>query len=416
MTQRIDRRTFMRGAGVAIALPMLEAMPVQATRGSAAPVKRLVCATNGFGMYRDAFFPKKPGPGYVMPKLLKSFEAVRKDVTVLSNLDHGLSGGHECTPTLLTGIHLKHAHRFPEGNVSLDQKAAEFVGAATRFPSIQCGAGGGPAISWTRSGVSRPPRDAARTFEALFLEGSKEEKQKLAHDLKVNRSILDTVNSQAKSIRRTLGPSDQRKLDEYLTAIRNLEKTFVMSQGWLDKPKPRVDQEAPPSIKSITSLEIQYDLIALALQTDSTRIATLSADTATADFNLKYSYHKYSHHGHVPELVTGLLTIEGYQMDQLARFIGKLKALDDPINGGSLLDHTMILFGTGMATGGHSTKNLPLLLAGGGFKHGEHKVYPEETRKRVPASNLLLSMLLNFGVETDRFGQSTGTLPGLEKA
>ena len=247
-------------------------------------------------------------------------------------------------------------------------------------------------------------------------EGSKDDKRKVAHDLKINRSILDTVNDQAKLLQKSLGTSDRRKLDEYLTSIRNLEKKFVMGQGWLDKPKPRVSMKAPGSIKGITSLQIQYDLIALALQTDSTRVVTLSADTATADFDLKYSYHKYSHHGHEGKLVKGLLTIERYQMEQFARFIGKLKTLNDPINGGTLLDHTMVMFGTGMATGGHATKNLPLLLAGGGFKHGEHKVYPADSRKRIPASNLLLSLLQNYGCEVDSFGQSTGTLKGLEKA
>ena len=156
------------------------------------------------------------------------------------------------------------------------------------------------------------------------------------------------------------------------------------------------------------------ELIALAIETDSTRAITLSSGFANGDFGLAGGYHGFSHHGEREKEVAALKLIENNKMRQMAHLLDLLNSKPDPVNGGTLLDHTMVMFGCGMATGPHSTKNLPLLVAGGGFKHGESKVYPEEKSKRIPASNLLLSMLQNFGVETDRFGPSTGTLTGFE--
>ena len=156
------------------------------------------------------------------------------------------------------------------------------------------------------------------------------------------------------------------------------------------------------------------ELMALAVETDSTRVMTMASGFANGDFGLQGGYHGFSHHGEIPEKTNALQLIEGNQIHQMSYLIDLLKQKDDPINGGKLFDHTMILFGCGMATGTHSCKNMPLVLAGGGFKLGQHHALPEQDPYRVKACNLLLSMLQNFGLEVDRFGTSTGTLSGLE--
>lgn len=409
-----------------MALPFLEAM-IPARRAHAAtslkgvasaPVKRMVCVGNPFGMYADGFFPEENGSNYTLPSVLEPFEAHRSDLTIFSNLDHGVTGGHRGVHALLSGVRIQDAGHMPEGNITLDQKAADFIGAGTRFPSLNTATSGGCEMSWTRTGVRVPPiKDLGSVFEALFVEQGAEAKQHRAKELRLNASVLDAVRGQAKSLQRRLGKSDQEKLDEYFTSVRELEKKIGMSKEWLGRPKPSIDMKRPKAGTSVDDLPILYDLILLALQTDSTRVATVEVDftSGIADLGVKSSYHKYSHHGMLEELVQGLILIEKYQMKHFARFLGKLKATEDPLNGGNLLDHTMVLFGSGMGNGSsHSNKDLPMLLAGGGFKHGQHLRLPEAKNERVPLCNLYLSMLQNFGLEVDRFGTSSGTLTGLE--
>ena len=218
---------------------------------------------------------------------------------------------------------------------------------------------------------------------------------------------------QAKSLQQQLGKQDRRKLDEYFGSVRSLERKIVQQEPWIDRPKPKTDV-LEPQLKGGTPdrLKATIEMIVLALQTDSTRVVTCVSGFANGDFGLSGGYHNFSHHGERPEPVAALKKIEGYQIEMMAYLMDRLKQQTDVINGGTLLDHTTILFGCGMATGTHQTKNLPLLLAGGGYDHGEHKVY-SEIAGRMPAANLLLSILQNHGVEVDRFGTSSGTLTGL---
>lgn len=413
----LKRRTFLRGAGVAIALPMLEAMTPRgrAARSTRAPAKRIVCLSNNYGIYQKAFFPQEAGADYAMPETLAPLERHRKDLTVFSNLDHGISGGHACVPTLLNGIRPYLAANFPEGNISLDQKAAEFVGSQTRFPSMTLKVNEANLISFTRTGVQVPAIDLRQMYRSLFLEDSAAARASQAKQFELQTSILDVVLEEARSVQRQLGVRDRQKFEEYLTSVRTLEKKIAQQAPWVDTPKPKTDQPEPPQGKGTEAdLNAMIELIALAIQTDSTRAITLSSGFVNGDFGLGGGYHGFSHHGERDKEVGALKLIERNQTAQMAYLIDLLKAQDDPLNGGTLFDHTMILFGCGMATGTHSTKNLPLLLAGGGFKLGQHVVLPDEKGKRVPAANLLLSMLQNFGLEVDRFGTSTGTLTGLE--
>ena len=419
MRKPLDRRFFLKGAGVAIALPMLEAM-APAGRAAGArkkPVKRFVCLSNNYGVYQKAFFPdpSQAGADYEMPETLRALEKHRSDVTLFSNLDHGFTGGHQGVPVLLSGVRPILAHNYPEGNISLDQKLAEYHGAATRFRSMTLGCRERNLLSFTRTGVQVPNIDLRAAYRAMFFEDTPEKKASQADQFKRHNSILDVVLDQAKSLNRELGKQDQEKLEEYLDSVRTLEQKIVQQEPWLDRPKPKTDVPEPNPGNGIEpQLKATIEMIALALQTDSTRAITLSSGFVNGDFGLNGGYHGFSHHGERDEPVAALKKIESYQIAMMSYLIDLLKAQEDPLNGGTLFDHTSILFGCGMATGTHQTKNLPLVLAGGGFKHGEHKVYPEPDGQRVPAANLLLSILQNCGLEIDRFGASTGSLTGLE--
>ena len=439
MDIKLNRRSFLRGAGVAMALPLMESLtpPALAAAAKGKPVKRFVCLSNNYGVYQKAFFPdvNQPGADYDMPETLKSLEKHRKDITLFQNLDHGFTGGHQGVPVFLSGIRPILAHNYPEGNISLDQKLAEHHGAATRFPSMTLGVRERNLLSFTRTGVQVPNMDMRTAYKAMFFEDTPQKKASEAERFKRQNSILDVVMEQAKSLNGKLGKNDQRKLEEYFDSVRTLEKKIGQQEPWLERPKPKTEVPEPkPGNRTEEQLKAMIEIIALAIQTDSTRAITCTSGFANGDFGLNGGYHGFSHHGERPEPVAALKKIEGFQVSMMSYLVDLLKAQDDPINGGTLLDHTSVLYGCGMATGGHSTRNLPLVLAGGGFKHGEHKVYPgphlkdlkssdrlvsQEKRlaegvSEVPAANLLLSILQNSGLEIDRFGSSTGTLAGLE--
>ena len=436
--ETLNRRNFLKAAGVTVALPMLESMPqARAARKAGKAVKRFVCLSNNYGVYQKAFFPdvNQPGKDYEMPETLKSLEKHREDLTVFQNLDHGFTGGHQGVPVFLSGVRPILAHNYAEGNISLDQKLAEYHGASTRFPSMTLGVRERNLLSFTRTGVQVPSIDMRAAYKAMFYEDTPQQKISATERFKRHNSILDVVMDQAKSLNQELGKQDQGKLEEYFDSVRTLEGKIQQQEPWINRPKPKAPVDEPkPGNGTAEQLKAMIEIIALAIQTDSTRAITCVSGFANGDFGLNGGYHGFSHHGEREEPVAALKKIEGYQVSMMSYLIDLLKAQEDPINGGTLLDHTSILYGCGMATGGHSTRNLPLVLAGGGFKHGEHKVYPgphlkdlkspdrlvsQEKRlaegvSEVPAANLLLSILQNCGLEIDQFGSSTGTLTGLE--
>ena len=314
------------------------------------------------------------------------------------------------------------AKSMPDGGISLDQRAAEFVGSKTRFPSLTVGSEGGLhggcMMSWTRTGTRIPPIGGPRElFRALFVNEDKTAKKKATDRIQLQGSILDAVQDDAKSLQRRVSKTDKKKLDEYFAAIRDVERKLQLDLKWQKIPKPKTTMVEPENRGLARDLPAIYDLIALALQTDSTRVATLELGGSfiASDLGIRRGYHSLSHHGHLKANLDLLVKIELYQTQQFARFLSKLKAIKEPNGDGNLLDSTGVLFGSGMGNGNsHTNTNLPIILAGGGYKHGEHKRYPKETRKRVPLCNLYVSMLQRFGVETDRFSTSTGTLTGLE--
>ena len=382
----------------------------------------MVTLANPFGMLPDGFFPANDGAlaEADLPYLLKPLAAHREKFTVFSNLDHGISGGHIGCHSFLSGMRDVEAGNWPDRNVSIDQRAAEHVGADTRFPSLVMSAG--PVargeqelrLSWTRNGVNIPPLSSTRElFEALFKSDDPAEQKARSESYSRHASVLDAVADHARLLEKKLGKTDRAKLDEYFTSVRSVEKKLEMSEQWIHRPKPEPGIPMPQDKAITETLPAFLDLIALALQTDSTRVATLGIPSTlrTGDLDLGGSYHGFSHHGQAKELKNGLTVIETFQMTELARFLEKLNSLTDA-EGSSLIDNTTVLFGSGLGNGSsHSNKNLPILVAGGGWKsHGTHVVAPKQSSKRKPLCNLFTTVLQNFGVEVDTFNKANGTM------
>lgn len=404
-----------------LALPPLNGMG--GDRNDQSPV-RMVCVGTHFGFVPQRFFPEQTGRDYVAPPLIRPLEPHRGKCTIFSNLDHGSEGvgGHGGVHAFLSGILSKNAKGHEEKNVSLDQKAAASVGAKTRFPSMQLTAGGdgGSALSWNHSGVALPALSNLSLIYDMLFQAPGRNKLSVLHRAHLEkRSVLDLVETDAHFLKSRVGREDLEKLDQYFTSVRELELKLIQSEAWLDQPKPKTQYGLPDDADGMDFVDrvpLYYDLITLALQTETTRVVTfLLADLGpnSGGFPITRGYHQLTHHGKVPSYIKELSVIEQFHTEQFARFLDKLDAIRET-NGKTLLDNTMALLGSGMGNASsHSNKNLPVLLAGGGFRHGQHIRFEKNS---TPLCNLYVSMLQRFGVETDQFNLSTGTLTGLEVA
>ena len=405
----IDRRKFLQGMGVTLALPWLESSMMAApTR-----IKRLVCFGNHLGFYPEAFFPKNSGADFIISPTLKHIEKHRKDFTVFSNLDDGTNGGHAGVHAFLSGgIRKEMAAGFPEKNITIDQVAAEHVGSATRFPSITAGIDSGTNMVWKRSGVSVPPiNNPAQLFRALFVDQNNASRVMQRKVLLHRSSVLDALRESAKTLNRKLDASDRDKLDQYLTSVREVERRLQMSREWLDKPKPKspIKTIGQAQRQHIEEMPLLCDLLALALQTDSTRVTTFEVPISfrTSELNVG-GYHSLSHHSKSEDRLGQLQKVEKYWMEQFGFFLNRLKEK-------KVFNDTLVVLGSGMSDGSrHSNRDLPVLLAGGGIKHEGHLICPAEVSKRIPLSNLLLSTLQWFGCDRERFGKSTGAFSPMQ--
>ena len=356
--------------------------------------------------------------------LLKPLESHRNDYSVFSGLDHNLSGGHNATKFFLSGIPTNQSKGFAEANISIDQKAANFVGGETRYSSLSLDSdrGNEHTLSWTRNGNNvQPIRSLEKLYRMLFRKENLQTRNQAERQLEDRKSILDLAKFQADQFKKGLGQSDADKLDQYFTSVREFERRIEQSSLWLDKEKPKTDYALPRGADSLTLKErtpLFYDLMTLALQTDSTRVISLAFTNLGKEngglSGVNQGYHTLSHHGQVQAAIDELSIIESFHVAQFSRFLGKLKQVVEP-NGKSLLDSTMTLLGSGMSNANsHSNRDLPVLLAGGGFKHGQHLHFARSGKQSTPLCNLYLSMLQNFGLEVDHFNTSSGTLTGLE--
>ncbi|MEJ6723453.1 MAG: DUF1552 domain-containing protein [Akkermansiaceae bacterium] len=424
MKSKLNRRRFLlRAAGATLALPGLTSLmaktagslaTVQATRGAGIGAKRFVGVGNLLGFQTKSLFPKTVGKGYESTRLLKPLEAMRDQMTVYRGLDHGIKGGHFAVHSFLSGVLNSEAKDREDGNVTIDQYLAEEIGSQTRFPSLTVGSEGGIhggcQLSWTRSGVRVPPiTSPAELFDRLFASDSPKRRREMVEENGLQGSILDAINEEAKGLAKKVNLEDQEKLDEYFTSIRDVEKRLELRRQWTDQPKPDAPFAKPANANTVEDLPMLYALIALALQTDSTRVATLEIGGSflPQHLGIEKSYHGLSHHGNDAEAVGHLLALEAYQIGNFGKFLNKLSSVQD--GEGTLLDSTSVLFGSGIGdANSHKNSDLPVLLAGGGYRHGEFKKAESQGIKKVPLCNLFVDLAQRMGVETESFGNSTG--------
>ncbi len=428
-----SRRRFLRGAGIALSLPFLESMLSGVARaakadGPLAPgakPRRMLAVCNNLGLLGDQFFPTGTGRDYVASPYLKLLGEHRADFSVFSGVSHpNVDGGHPADVCFLTAAPHPGSSSF-RNTVSLDQHMAEQIGTLTRFPSLTLGVNTRTrSLSWTGTGVAIPPEDkAAEVFKQLFLQGSPEQIRAQLRQLDNGRSILDTIAGQARELSRGVTARDRDRLDQYFTSVRDLENRLQASRGWETKPKPVVRAPVPVDPANpaayMEKVKIMYDLARLAFETDSTRTITLMLDgVATPALEIPATtisdgYHNLSHHGKSEKKRSELITIDEWHMKLLAKLISDLKAVREA--GDTLLDRTMVLYGSNFGdANAHTCFNLPTLLAGGGFKHGQHHAFSRANNYPLP--NLYVSMLRRMGIESDKFASSTGTMRGLELA
>lgn len=411
---KLDRRHFLRGMGISLALPSFDSLAINSpAQSDAAPPKRLFCIGSHLGFYPERFFPKTIGENYEISPTLQKIEKHRDIFTVFSNLDDGVNGGHSAVHSFLSGVKKAEASGFDSKNITLDQAAAEYVGSSSRYPSIVAGLNDGTNLSWTRSGVRIPPiNNPAKLFQALFVEADKTSRESQRVRFMHRSSVLDALRESANQMERRLNAADRDKLDQYLTSVREVERQLQMSKEWLDRPKPKspIEEVADRERMHLEEMPLFYQLLTLGLQTDSTRVATFEIPMGfnTSELELD-SYHGLSHHGKQVGRLEQLEVIEGYLMKQFSFLLDQLQEAQ-------LLDSTMVVMGSGMGNAhSHSNRNLPVVLAGGGIRHRGHVACPEESH-RVPLSNLWLSTLQWFGLEVERFGKSTGTFSPMELA
>jgi Protein of unknown function (DUF1552) len=426
MRMPLSRRAILKGAGVTLALPFLEVMqPVLAQTKPATQPRRMLAICNNLGLLADQFFPQGAGREYKPSPYLELLQAHRHDFTVFSGVSHpNVDGGHPADVCFLTAAPHPGSSSF-RNTISLDQFIAEQIGIQTRFPSLTLAVNTrARSLSWTGTGVAIPPEDkAAEVFKQLFLQGDAAEVKAQIRKLETGRSILDTLAGQATELQRNVSAQDKERLDQYFTSVRNLEQRLAVSRGWEDKPKPVVKAPVPVDPASpaayMTRTKIMYELARLAFETDSTRAITLMLDGVSAPVleiegaKITDGYHNLSHHGKSESKRAELKTIDGWHMKLLAELLTNLKATKEGEE--TLLDRTMVLYGSNFGdANAHTCFNLPTILAGGGFKHGQHLAF--NTTQNYPLPNLFVSMLQRMGLETDRFASSTGTMRGLEVA
>ena len=429
----MNRRLFLRQAGVAIGLPFLPSLTSsKITVGSQQVVsgsKKMVCIGNMLGFHPAAFWPsaKQVGveggftslEGFEYGTTTQPLNEIREQSTLIQGLDHDTKGGHFGIHSFLSGVKQNEANSMIHGNVTIDQFAAEHIVGQTRFPSLTIGSlegiHGGCQLSWTRTGTRVPPIPGPeQLFKKLFVDATEQDKDSAADRFALQNSILDVVQEQAHDLQRSLNQRDKNKLDEYFTSVRDVEKGIARRRRWIDVPKPEAMIKQPLNRNMVEDLPLLYDLIVMALQTNATKVATLEigGDFNPADLGIRGGYHSLSHHGQLQDRIDALITLETYQIKQFVRFVKKLAVtLDDT---GPLLDTTTVLFGSGMGdANSHTNRHLPIVLAGGSFTHRKLLAFDTSHPHRPPLANLFVSMLQEFGVEAESFAKSTGTLRGL---
>jgi hypothetical protein len=419
---RADRRTFLRASGVGLALPILDAFLPNGVRAAQEKIpQRLVCICTTLGLHAPFLFPESGGTDFESTPYLKILDSHRGDLTLINGISHpDQSGadGHSSAMTWLTAARHPGLAGF-KNSISIDQLLASKIGLETRFPSLQLSTDGS-SQSYTSSGIMIPGEQSpSRMFTKLFLEGTAEAKDAQIQKLREGKSIMDTVRDETRQFRNQIGKEDRKKLEEYLHSVREMEQRLSSAEAWVHKPKPKVDAEVPQDIKEnkdlIGQMQLLFELIPLALQTDSTRLITVMVqgrNDVPPIPGVSIDHHNLSHHGQDSQKIQQLRLIEEAQMHAFDKL---LTALSRKQEGASrLLDSTSVVFGSNLGNANsHDTKNIPLLLAGGKFRHGQHLILDRE--KNTPFCNLFVQVAQQMGHEIEQFGSSSGSgVQGLE--
>ncbi len=413
MQAMTDRRRFLKAAGVSLALPALESFgAIDSALGEAPKARRLVCVGTYLGFYQDAFFPERAGRDFPLSTLLQPLAEHRNEFTVFSGLDHRAPNGHAAWNNFLCGQ--------APNSYSLDQQVADVIGQESRFPSLQLSAGkASQTMSHTRQGVALPMiLRPSVLYRKLF--ASPEDRARSEYLLRSGRSSLDVVLEDAKRLQRKVSAADRAKLDEYFASLRDVETRLTQQINRVHEPVPQTDYRLPDydPVSPTLQLEaetIMYDLMTLALESDSTRVISLFIGGLGQVFTiegetLKAGYHALSHHGNDPDAIADLIKVETEHMRCFDRFLTQLKTKTDS-HGRPLLDETIVLLGTGMGDASrHANSNLPTLVAGGGFDHGRHIAVDRKADGGALLGDLYLTLMQQMGLEVDRFSNADRNL------
>jgi len=438
MNHPLPRRTFLRASGIMLALPFLESM-TRAVAAAAPPPnpRRLVLIGTPFGFDPVSFIPQRAGRDYPLSPHLGHLKDHRDDFTLITGVSHPrCSGAHETERVLLTGMAMEGSASL-HNTISLDQEYAAHLRGKTRYDSLVLSTGGptthSPSIAYTPNGVPIPAIESpSEIFARLFLSSTPAQAAAEMDHISEGRSMLDFVGEQARRLSRRVSSNDRARLDEYFDSVRDVERQLQMSREWVNRPKPQPIGKPPVDIvgpgQQPSKLQLMCDIIYLALVTDSTRSISLRTFA---------EHHNLTHHGQEPEKLAALRQVEVDLLTAFNSLLTKLKSSQEGA-GQPLLDSTMVLLTSNMRDGNsHRNYDMPAILAGGGFRHGQHLAFnprlletldteeakrPENNKPPVvginqaPLCNLFVSLLQRGGIETDRFGSSTGTLTGLDPA
>ena len=409
-----------------MALPLLEAMtPVFARTRQAEPPRRFLAICNNLGLLPDRFFPAENGRDYELSPYLDLLRKHRDDFTVLSGVSHpGVDGSHSSDISFLTCAPHPGGGGF-RNSISLDQFIAGKIGHLTRFPSLTLGVNanvGRRSLSWTDAGVLIPCENSASSvYRKLFLQGSKGEVERQIQKLQLGESIMDALAQESKTLARRLSAADRDRLEQYTTAVRDAEQRLVMARAWERKPKPPapVGMPSDPSNRNafMQMTRLMYQMVKLAFQTDSTRSITLLLDgnnspaIKVSGTSITDGYHNLSHHGMNSEKIEQLDAIDRSHMRLFGELLGGLDGVEEVE--GNLLKNSIVMYGSNFGDANkHTTSNMPMLVAGGRLKHGQHLAF--DRNSNYPLPNLFVSLMQSMGIPEEKFATSTGPMRGLQ--
>lgn len=410
--KNLSRRAMLRGAGITLGLPLLEAMtPAFAAVKETKQAKRFVGMSLALGLHNPNLVPQGSGREYKPSRYLAGIQDLREDFTVVSGSSHpGVTGGHTAEGSIFSACPNARGST-TRNTISLDQLMSKHLGHETRFPSLVLNTNSQTSPSYTENGTMIPAENSAmKLFTRLFVNDTPAEQERQAELIRQGRSVMDVVGAEAKSLQRELGAGDRDKLDSWFTSVRELEQRLAANEAWTHKPKPKVKLAPPTQIPRDNEVEVDrifLDIVHMALATDSTRFITLhvTGNNVQGIEGVDESYHTLSHHGMDADKLEQLARVEQGVINTWAAFLRKLKT-------DKLLDDTMVMLTSNLGNASsHDNKNMPVLFAGGGFKHGQHLAFDQ--KDNYPLPNLYLSMLHRLGMQDESFATSTGEMSGV---